>query len=347
MQPRQPSTPLIDRRALLAGAAGTAALAAAGFAGPALAQQGLKLGSAEAFSFEGLKARARDLAGKPYEPPPNPKPDVLEKIDYDAHGKIRFKPELALWAGGPSPWPVTFFHLGRYFQKPVRMHVVDGGSAREIVYDESYFEMPADSPAKQLPPGAGFAGFRFQESRSGHPGRKGEKLDWRKNDWVAFLGASYFRAIGELYQYGLSARGLAIDPAVAGQPEEFPDFTHVWLETPQEASEHVVLCALLSGPSVAGAFRFRMHRGKGVTMEIEQDLHLRKDIARLGIAPLTSMYWYSERGSRPWSTGARRCTIPTGWRCGPAAGSAPGGRSTTRRAPSPRPSSTTIRAASA
>jgi glucans biosynthesis protein len=295
MQSRQPNPP-IDRRTLLAGAAGTAALAASGFSAPALAQQGLKLGQADAFSFDGLKARARDLAGKPYQAPPNPQPEVLDKIDYDAHGKIRFKPDFALWANGPSPWPVTFFHLGRYFQKPVRMHVLEDGQAREIVYDESYFDMPADSPARQLPRGAGFAGFRFQESRSGHPGRKGERLDWRKNDWVAFLGASYFRAIGELYQYGLSARGLAIDPAVAGQAEEFPDFTHVWLETPQEASEHVVVYALLSGPSVAGAFRFRMHRGKGVTMEIEQELHLRKDIARLGVAPLTSMYWYSEKG---------------------------------------------------
>ena len=52
---------------------------------------------------------------------------MLERIDYDAHGKIRFKPELALWANGPSPWPVTFFHLGRYFQKPVRMHVLADG----------------------------------------------------------------------------------------------------------------------------------------------------------------------------------------------------------------------------
>jgi hypothetical protein len=33
----------------------------------ALAQQGLKLGVAEAFGFEGLKARARDLAAKPYQ----------------------------------------------------------------------------------------------------------------------------------------------------------------------------------------------------------------------------------------------------------------------------------------
>jgi glucans biosynthesis protein len=293
----QPSArpPCPDRRLLLAGASATAALAALGFSPQALAQQGLRLGETEAFSFEALKARAREMASRPYQAPPSPRPDVLERIDYDAHGKIRFKPETALWADGPSPWPVTFFHLGRFFQKPVRMHVLDAGRAREIVYDESYFEMPQDSPARELPRGAGFAGFRFQESRSGHPGRKGEKLDWQKNDWVAFLGASYFRAIGELYQYGLSARGLAIDPAVGGKSEEFPDFTHIWLETPQPGAEHVVVYALLSGPSVAGAYRFRMHRGKGVTMEIETEIHLRKDVERLGIAPLTSMYWYSEK----------------------------------------------------
>lgn len=286
--------PLLDRRTLLASAGATATLAALGFSSQALAQQGLKLGQAQDFTFEALKARAKQMAAVPYEAPQSPSPEILQRIDYDAHGKIRFKPEMALWANGPSAWPVTFFHLGRYFQKPVRMHVVDGGQAREILYDDSYFEMPADSPAKQLPTGAGFAGFRFQESRTGHPGRKGETLDWKKNDWVAFLGASYFRAIGELYQYGLSARGLAIDPAVAGKPEEFPDFTHVWLETPEPGAEYVVVNALLSGPSVAGAYRFRMHRGKGVTMEIETALHLRRDVDRLCIAPLTSMYWYSE-----------------------------------------------------
>jgi glucans biosynthesis protein len=38
-----------------------------------------------------------------------------------------------------------------------------------------------------------------------------------------------------------------------------------------------------------------MHRGKGVIMDIETALFLRKRrVARLGIAPLTSMYWYSE-----------------------------------------------------
>ena len=41
--------------------------------------------------------------------------------------------------------------------------------SREILYDAAYFDMPADSPARQLPDGAGFAGFRLQESRLGDP----------------------------------------------------------------------------------------------------------------------------------------------------------------------------------
>ncbi len=216
---------------------------------------------------------------------------MLQQIDYDAHGKIKFKTDLALWAKGPSDFPVTFFHLGRFFQVPVRMHVVERGQAREIIYDDAYFDMPADSPAHRLPDNSGFAGFRFQESRNG-------KLDWRTNDWVAFLGASYFRAIGELYQYGLSARGLAVDVAVFGRTEEFPSFTHVYFETPQAGSDTVTVYALLDGPSVAGAFRFVMRRAAAVIMDIETAIYLRGDVGRLGFAPLTSMYWYSEKAKQ-------------------------------------------------
>ena len=77
------------------------------------------------------------------------------------------------------------------------------GVTLRIVYDQSYFDMPPDSVARDLPKGAGFAGFKIQEARDG-------ALDWRRNDWVAFLGAAYFRAIGELRQYGLSARGVLV-----------------------------------------------------------------------------------------------------------------------------------------
>lgn len=282
---------MFNRRQFLEYAGATAGLAAAGFSGPAMAQQGLKFGPSAPFSFDALKARAKDMAQRPYMAPAQPPADVLYQIDYDAHGKIKFRTDLALWANGPSEFPVTFFHLGRYFQKPVRMHVVENGQAREIVYDDAYFDMPADSPAHKLPVNSGFAGFRFQESRNG-------PLDWRKNDWVAFLGASYFRAIGELYQYGLSARGLAVDVAVFGKNEEFPDFTHVYFDTPQPGSDTVTVYALLDGPSVSGAYRFVMRRMKSVIMDIECAVFMRQEVSRLGIAPLTSMYWYSEK-SKP------------------------------------------------
>ena len=146
--------------------------------------------------------------------------------------------------------------------------------------------MPANSPARDLPQGAGFAGLRVQEARDG-------ALDWRKNDWVAFLGAAYFRAIGELRQYGLSSRGVALDIAVADRPEEFPDFTNFYIDSAPDG-DTMTLYALMEGPSIVGAYRFLMTRGKGVVMDIEAALFMRAQVSRFGITPLTSMYWFSE-----------------------------------------------------
>jgi glucan biosynthesis protein len=65
----------------------------------------------------------------------------------------------------------------------------------------------------------GFAGFRAFKAP-----------ELARRDIVSFLGASYFRAVDDTYQYGLSARGLAVD-TFTDTPEEFPDFTSFWFET--------------------------------------------------------------------------------------------------------------------
>ncbi|CAN5609390.1 glucan biosynthesis protein D [soil metagenome] len=285
---------MLDRRSFLAASSASLALASLGLSAEALAATGLKLGTPSPFSFDRLTALAKSLAAKPYVADKPPAPEVVDRIDYETHGKIRFDTESALFRSGPGAFPATFFHLGRFFPTPVHMHVLDaaGGESqsREILYDPAYFTMPPDSPARQLPKGAGFAGFRFQESRLGDP----QKLDWQKNDWVAFLGASYFRAIGGLFQYGLSARGIAVDVAVADRPEEFPAFTRFYFEPPADGGNTVTVHALLEGPSITGAYRFVMQRTQAVVMDIECRLFLRRDVARLGIAPLTSMFWYGE-----------------------------------------------------
>jgi periplasmic glucans biosynthesis protein len=282
-----------NRRSVLKGVG--ASLAASALSVPAApAASGLRLGPPAAFSFDALAREAETRAARAYEIAKPLPQAVLDRIDYDAWGSIKFKPDYALFRDGPGLYPVTFFHLGHFFQTPVHMYVLSGteGStvAREILYDPAYFSMPADSPARELPRGAGFAGFRFQESRLGDQ----HKLDWRTNDWVAFLGASYFRAIGELYQYGLSARGIAIDVATAGINEEFPSFTRFYFVPPPDGDHAVTVYALLEGPSVVGAYSFVMHREQAVLMEIEARLFLRRAVQRFGVAPLTSMYWFSE-----------------------------------------------------
>lgn len=283
----------VDRRSVLKAFAASTALGLVLRGGSAAAaESGLKLGPAQAFTFDALKETARQMAKGAYVGPAHPAPEILAKIDYEAWGKITFDTDHALFANGPGRFPVTFFHLGKFFQKSVEIHVVEGSQAREILYDPSYFHMPEDSPAKHLPKTVGFAGFRIQEPRDG-------KLDWRKNDWVAFLGAAYFRAIGELYQYGLSARGVALDTVMPDRPEEFPDFTKFYIETPTDGPngaepDSITLCALMEGPSIVGAYRFVMTRTKGVIMDIEASLSLRRPIGRFGLAPLTSMYWFSE-----------------------------------------------------
>ncbi|MBV8741354.1 MAG: glucan biosynthesis protein D, partial [Sinobacteraceae bacterium] len=234
------------------------------------------------------------LAARPYQRDNSLPAALLDRIDYEEHGRIKFKPEDALYGAGPGEFPITFFHLGKYFRVPVHMYALAAADAstqaREILYDPGYFDVPANSPAHELGKGAGFAGFRVQEGRLGNQ----QKLDWRSNDWVAFLGAAYFRAIGELAQYGLSARGIAIDVSAPGTTEEFPDFTRFYFEPAAANSHEVVVYAALEGPSITGAYRFGLRRDKAVQMDVEARLFLRRDVTQLGIAPMSSMYWYSE-----------------------------------------------------
>ena len=292
---------MIDRRTVLATASASIALSALGLPLPAFAASKLKLGKPQPFSFDALGKEMQARATHPYAREGSLPQDVLDRIDYEALGKVKFDTDYALFQDGPGQYPVTFFHLGKFSRTPVHMYVLETSGnqsvANEILYDSGYFHMPADSPAHRLPKGAGFAGFRFQESRTGDQ----QKLDWHNNDWVAFLGASYFRGIGELYQYGLSARGVAIDVSAPGRQEEFPDFTRFYFEPPADGSHDVTVYAALEGPSITGAYRIVMHRDKAVGMEVEARLFLRQDIVQLGVAPMTTMYWFSET-AKPTAT---------------------------------------------
>src|SRR5690606_17163094 len=54
--------------------------------------------------------------------------------------------------------------------------------------------------------------------------------------------------------------------------------------------------ALIDSPSLSGAIRIDCDApdDEAVTMEVSVHLFTRKEVRRLGIAPLTSMFWFSE-----------------------------------------------------
>ena len=177
--------------------------------------------------------------------------------------------------------------MGRGFAQAVHLYEVMDGQAREILYDPAMFEFDKAGIDPAVMRGrAGFAGFRVQFV-----------TDW-KADVTAFLGAAYFRAVGgDTRQYGLSARALAVDTAYP-RPEEFPRFTSFWFERPAKGSGTMTLYALMDSPSIAGALRFLIAPGGTLIMDIDSALYPRKPIERLGIAPLTSMFFYGKNDRR-------------------------------------------------
>jgi glucans biosynthesis protein len=252
-----------------------------------------KIGNPQPFDYARLKGHARALAHAPYQPPRDALPKTLSDLGWDEYQSIHFLPGHALWGKEALKFQLRFFHLGRSFKEPVHMYEVTNGQAQEIAYDPAMFDLRKSGiDVKSVPEDLGFAGFRVHFHTL-----------WQ-NDVVAFLGASYFRAVGEDFrQYGLSARGLAIDTGL-DHGEEFPLFSAFWLERPAKNSERLTVYALLNSPSIAGAYRFDIVPGATLVMDVDAALYPRKPIERLGVAPLTSMFQCGENDRR----------IATDWR---------------------------------
>ncbi len=269
----------------LAAACGTPALAT--FFSKAAFASGVDIadGQSNKFDFKVLQGMAHDLSTQSWSGTPRPLPDTLAKMTPQAYNSIQYDAEHSLWNNqNDRQLDVQFFHSGMGFRRRIRMFSVDPEShlAREVHFRPELFNYhDAGIDTKQLEGQSdlGFAGFRAFKAP-----------ELARRDIVSFLGASYFRAVDDTYQYGLSARGLAVD-TYAGTPEEFPDFTAFWFETPKPSDTTFVVYALLDSPSVTGAYKFIIHcEQKQVVMDVDSHLYLRKDVKQLGIAPITSMF---------------------------------------------------------
>lgn len=242
---------------------------------------GLPDAQADTFSHQQVIDQARELASQDYLPPSQVAPGLLD-LDYDAHRQIRFRKDKALWSKTSSPFEAEFFAPGSYFTSGVELFSVESGTAHAIGVDQDSFDTPAPDIAELLQKGGTLAGYRlhFPINTPNY-----------KDEFVVFLGASYFRAISKGRQYGLSARGLAVDVA---EPtgEEFPAFRKFWLERPGRRSNSIVVHALLDSPRVTGAYRFSIYPGSPTYIDVLATLYPRAPLHHVGLGPLTSMFWF-------------------------------------------------------
>lgn len=245
-------------------------------------------GQAGAFGFDDVAARAQALAGEEYRAP-EPVPEFLQNLGYEQFQSIRFRPEASLWRGKSSRFQVMMLPTGSFYRHPVALNVIDREGVHPLGFDKNLFDYPSTELAKRVPADLGYAGFKLTFPLT-KPGVQ--------NQFLVFGGASYFRGVAAGQRFGLSARGIAVDTGLASG-EEFPVFREFWLERPKGGSDVMVVYGLLDGPSLTGAYRFEVHPGKELRLEISARLFFRKEVEQLGLAPLTSMFYYGENTLRP------------------------------------------------
>jgi periplasmic glucans biosynthesis protein len=244
----------------------------------------LHAGAAGAFDFDDVAERAQLQARQPYRDSSRKAPAQLEALSYDQYRDIRFRPDRALWRSDKLPFELMFFHLGKFQKNAVRIDEVTPQGTRHVPYRASDFDYGKNKLSPQSWGDLGFGGFRahYPLNSSAY-----------KDEVVVFLGASYFRALGAGQRYGLSARGLAID-TVGGQGEEFPAFIRFWVVKPESDATAMTVYALLDSQRATGAYQFDVHPGGETVMDVRARLFLREKVATLGVAPLTSMYFFGE-----------------------------------------------------
>lgn len=250
-----------------------------------------------------ISKRAEQRAQKPFHSPRADLPEVLRasNLDYDKYREIEFRHDKALWASDDLPFRVEFFHPGYLYEEPVHMYEFTVTAMQPIRFMQDWFNYRGLTIQKQIPVNTGYAGFRLLNELN-------ERGKW--DELGSFLGASYFRLLGKGQRYGQSARGLAIDCGETDRPEEFPIFTDWWLGKPARGEDRVRLYAILDSVSCCGAYEMVIIPGETTITDVKAKLYFREDaqikpintnrppIRTVGLAPLTSMFWFGKASER-------------------------------------------------
>ena len=239
------------------------------------------------FDFEALARIARDRAKSDYSPATMSLNAPFADLNYDEYRAIRFREDARPLDG--TAFAIDLLPPGLVYRQRVDIAIVRPTGIDDLPFssnlfhfDPAHFPFPDGKAAPNAGDGLDFSGFRLR-----HPINSPDVMD----EFAVFQGASYFRGIARNMIYGLSARGLAIGTADP-RGEEFPHFRKFWIHEPTPDARHILVHALLDSASASGAFEFVIRPGETTVMETRCRIFPRTEINQIGIAPLTSMYFF-------------------------------------------------------
>lgn len=255
-------------------------------AGAAPSRPGAEPKSPQSYQFSGATVldMARRLSESSYAPPRIAQDSPLRQLSYDEFRQIGVRTDNVVWRLEQVPFRIQLLPAGFLYTLPVRVAVVENRMARELVPGPQHFQLDPKIHKALANIAIPASGFRVQT-------RLNSRSVW--DEFLVFQGASYFRAVPRDNFYGLSARGLALRTAHP-MGEEFPEFTHFWVERPSANAAGIVVHALLDSPSTTGAYKFSIVPGNETIVEVDMTLFPRVALDNVGIGTLTSMFMFDE-----------------------------------------------------
>ena len=258
---------MIERRHILKAALGAVAVSMA-----PQTTRGQNTPPSSPFSRDTVIDLARALATKPYSAPASDLREPFSDLSYEQFVGIKPKTGAAIWAGQNKGFSIELLHRGHIFTAAVDLFLVDNGTPTRLDYHPGLFDYGALKLPEKLPD-LGFSGFRVMHSAK----------DGGDAELAIFQGASFYRAVADGQNLGVTARGLSIRTADP-RGEEFPTFRAFWIERPALGDNSLVIYALLDAPSVSGAYRFTLRPGEATIIDTELTLFPRTYVDHYGLA---------------------------------------------------------------
>ncbi len=240
------------------------------------------------YIFEHVQQLAKELAKSPYKKQHHELIDHLHhELESEEWATIHHRPQAHIWNNENLPFTIEILPPGFLLQDPIKIFIIEANIPKPLSVTRDMFTAPNIALLKHFPSHFEAGGFRIlfplQQHNAPQP-------------IASFIGATFFRGFGRDAQDGVFARGITLNTAIQ-EGEEFPSFTHFWIEKPQQDAKTITLYALMDSASMTGAFSFILHPGTSTIMDVHCQLYPRNEehtVQKVGIAPLASMFFSSK-----------------------------------------------------